>query len=83
MPPRIDEALPEASQSRKAACEKDGATATEPVVERNRQPTPDQSATEIRCGVHESQQPGGSRIFTSDAKLLSVEELSTIDDRLV
>lgn len=83
MPPCVDETLPEASQSGKGTREKDRPTATEPVVERDRQPAPDERAAEIRCRVHESQQPGRSRIFASDAELFAVEELSTIDDRLV
>jgi hypothetical protein len=76
--------LPEASQSRKSTGEKDGSTATEPVVEWNGQPTSNEGAAEIWCRVRQTNQPRiPFRIFITNAKVLLVEYLSSIDDSLV
>ena len=55
VPPSVDEALPEAGQSREETSDEDRPTTAEPVVERNSQPAADESAAEVRCRVGQSE----------------------------
>lgn len=83
MPPCISKSLPETCQCRKAASEKDRSATSEPVIEGYREPAADESTTEIRSRVRQTQQPCGSRVLAGNAKLLTVEELGAIDDGFI
>lgn len=83
MPPGIHESLPEAGHCRDEAGHEDGTSATEQTIERHSQPTADECTTEVRRGVHEAYEPGRAFVVVVDTELASVEQLCSIDHRLV
>lgn len=81
MPPVVDEALPETCCGRVKAGQKDGATATKPVVKGNREPAANDGAAEVGTGIGETEKPGG--VVTGDAEVLRVEDLGAVHDGFI
>lgn len=83
MPPSVDEPLPQASDGGETACNEDGPAATKPRIERDRQPATKDGAAQIRCGVHQPEQPARPRGSIVNAELRLVEDLGAIYDRFI
>lgn len=83
MPPSVNEALPEASESREKASDEDGAATTKEVVVWLSQPAADKGATKVRRAVAKAGEPGGAFVFSSNSKLHGVKELGAVDDGFI
>jgi hypothetical protein len=83
MPPGIRKRLPEACQCGEEARKEYRTTTTEPVIKWDGEPAADEGATEIRGRVDQSQEPGRSRIFPTNSKLLTVKELRTVNNSFI